>query len=380
MVMALALGLPTLAAAVERIAERSVRPAGNGPTQAWAYLAWWMPDSWRTTQFSRLDRVLFFDLSIDDHGAIADNHGWPHRWSDLRQTVIAGRVPLELTLSLLDEDRFRRLFSSAAATARLRRTALELTRDPAVAGIHLDFEVYGPMSAETVARFRRFVVELSTALRANSPAKSLSVFMPIGGQVQIYDQRSMRATSQVVVQGYDAHWPGSTTAGPIAPLDGASVLTWEKAMRHALALGVRKDRMLISYPLFGYEWPTRGPWPQAATRGEGIRTTLAVVAEEYLPEIRVNIEQRVRNAAPHRDDLSGSMYYQFENSSGWHTGWFEGVWSLHRKTDFVASRGLAGAAFFVLGYDGGSLMDAYLARRAERGVAGKTSIPMTNQR
>jgi spore germination protein len=362
----LGLGLLAPANAAERRDESSVRNGGSRQTQAWAYLAWWMPDSWRSRQFSRLDRVLFFDLSVDEDGAIADDRGWPHRWGDLRQAVTASKIPLELTLSLLDEERFRRLFSSAAATARLQHTALALTRDPAVAGIHLDFEVYGPMPAQAVARFRRFVIELSQALRENSPAKSLTVFLPIGVQNQIYDRPSLRATSQVVAQGYDAHWLGSPSAGPIAPLAGTSAVTWEKAMRQAQALGVRRDRMLMSYPLFGYEWPTEGPDPKALTRGDGIRTTLADVAEEYLPAIRVNVAQRLRNIAPQRDDLSGSMYYQFENGSGWHTGWFEGLWSLQRKADFAASHGLAGAAFFVLGYDGGSLVDTFLARRAER--------------
>lgn len=354
----------------------------NRAGQAWGYIAWWMPDTWRNKLFAELDRALFFGLRMGASGMIAEYNGWPERWQPMRAAFLESpRWPaLDLTLTMLVEDDFKTLFASSSSTTRAFATAMALANDPAVSGLHIDFEVYGVLPAAIQQRFREFIVRLATGLHQARPRKSLSVFVPMGSAEPLYDRESLAAVDHVVMQGYDAHWLNSPRAGPVAPLDGTTAVTWRKAVALAQQLGVPRHRVLIGYPLYAYEWPVREGNPRAQTIGSGIETTLAPVPAEVLPLIRVNVDDRVRRYGAQRDPESGSMYYQFQDHNQWRTGWFEGSWSMQQKIAFLESERLAGVAYFVLGYDANSIVASYLERRGPKRKLAPIAASLTGSR
>ena len=73
---------------------------------AWAYIGWWLPDSWRSAPLDRLDRLLFFELKVGANGAITQRHGWPEKWGELRSAARQRALPLDLTLTVLDATTF----------------------------------------------------------------------------------------------------------------------------------------------------------------------------------------------------------------------------------------------------------------------------------
>ncbi|WP_194723922.1 glycosyl hydrolase family 18 protein [Noviherbaspirillum malthae] len=329
--------------------------------RAWAYQAWWMPDSWRTAPIDRLERLLFFELKVSPSGAIGQRHGWPEQWQELRATLRQKNVPLDLTLTLFGVKAFEALFSSPRATQRLLEEAYDLATHVDVAGLQLDVEVYDPVRPATLAAYRRFLQALAHKLHHLQPQRQLSVFFPLGGASTLYDAPSLAVTDRVVMQAYDAHWTGSGQAGPVAPLTGQEAVTWEKGLAAARALGVPPHRVAMSFPLYGYEWRVEGPTLRAATKRQGTTTTFAPVPAAHLPDIRVNIQDRVLQHGAQHDKDSGSSYYQFRNAEGHYVeGWFEDWWSLKRKAEFIRREGLAGMAFFILGYDSNALVDYYL--------------------
>jgi spore germination protein len=334
--------------------------------KAWAYFAWWLPQSWRAAPLDQLDRLLFFELKVGPQGLITERNGWPDKWEDLRAAINKSATPLDLTLTVLNERDFQSVFSSPANTRQLLEQALALATDPTVAGLHLDFEVYTTLPSAVQVRFRQFIVDLSKQLRALKPAKSVSVFLPIGGSSQIYDLRSIAQVDHVVAQGYDAHWASGPNAGPVAPLDGEGGVTWKKAVAQALSLGVRRDKLLLSYPLYGYEWPTSDKNPRALTRGEGVTTTLAPVDPRFLPAIQINVQERTKLFGTTNELQSASSFYQFQKNGQWITGWYEGQWALDKKIAYLDQEKIGGMAFFLLGYDDGKLMGSFLQRRASK--------------
>jgi spore germination protein len=336
------------------------------PGKAWAYFAWWLPQSWQSAPLNQLDRLLFFELKVNPQGLINERNGWPEKWVDLRAALNKNATPLDLTLTILSERDFQTLFSSGVATRQLLEQATALADDSEVAGLHLDFEVFSNLPQAVQTRFRQFVVDLSSRLRSLKPSKNLSVFLPIGGASQIYDARSIGQVDYVVAQGYDSHWASGPSAGPVSPLDGSHSVTWKKAIGQALALGARRDKLLLSYPLYGYEWPTQDKNPQGLTRGVGVTTTLAPVDPRFLPAIQVNIQDRVKSFGSSNDPQSASSFYQFQKDGQWTTGWYEGQWALDKKIKFLEQQKLGGAAFFLLGYDDGKVMDTFLKRRGPK--------------
>lgn len=335
-----------------------------GPLKAWAYSVWWLPDAWRSAPLRQIDRLLFFELKVNSSGEIAERNGWPEKWVDLRLVVKRKNTPLDLTLTLFDSTTFIKLFSSTEATQRLVGEAVSLAEKDGVAGLQLDFEIYTVVGPEVLARYRSFVRELSNRLRRQSPARNLSVFFPIGGESVLYDAATLRLVNHVVLQGYDAHWSSSKTAGPISPLIGNEVATWKKAIAQGVALGVAKDRMLMSFPLYGYEWEVKGQTARGETIGNGVTTSFALLPDGVVPDIRFNILERVKKYGATHDSVSGSSYYQFKRKNGeFVEGWFEDERAIRRKSDYLEDEKLGGMAFFPLGYDGGQLVELFLRRR-----------------
>ncbi|MDO8776389.1 MAG: glycosyl hydrolase family 18 protein [Burkholderiaceae bacterium] len=342
--------------------------------QAWAYLGWWLPDSWRAAPLVEFDRLLFFEIKVDSSGKIAERNGWPEKWTDLRLAVKKHNTPLDLTLTLLDPTTFNRLFASVEAMQRLLDEAASLANQEDVAGLQLDFEIYSLVPPETIKRYQSFVGALSRRLHQLSPSRNLSVFFPMGGESLLYHAATLEQVDQVVLQGYDAHWIGSKTAGPVAPLNGNESVTWKKAVSQGIALGVPKERLLLSFPLYGYEWPVKGRKLRSATVGQGVHTSFAPIPAGLFPDFQFNVQDQVRQYGATHDPVSGSSYYQFKRKNGQFVeGWFEDWWTLGRKSDYLADEQLGGIAFFMLGYDNGQLIDYFLRRRGAKSRQGITN-------
>ncbi len=335
--------------------------------KAWGYLGWWLPTSWRNVALGNFDRLLFFQLDISADGSIAQHHGWPEQWLDLRQALRVSGTPLDLTLTLLDVPTFATLFDSDEAVQHLLDQAMELAAHDDVAGLQLDVEIYTSIDATRVGRYQQFVQALALQLHQQQPRKNLSVFFPLGGKTTLYDTGTLADVDQVVLQGYDAHWAGSKTAGPVAPLTGADAVTWEKAVAQASRLEIPKSRLMLGFPLFGYEWPVLRRTPRSPTLSKGVSTTFAPVASSVLPDITFNVQQRVLQYGATHDAASGSSSYRFKNANGQFVeGWFEDWWALQRKTDYLIEQQLGGIAFFLLGYDNGELVDHFFRQRARQ--------------
>lgn len=335
-----------------------------GPPAAWAYVGWWLPDSWRSAPLEQLDRILFFQLKIGADGSISERNGWPEAWADLSAAMLLNGKPLDLTLTLLDEATFDKVFSANDAVAKLLADALALGGGTGVAGLQLDVEVYTAVRPELILRYRSFVVELSKRLREQSPPRTLSVFFPMGGVSQLYDPPTLAQVDHLVLQGYDSHWLESKVAGPVAPLFGDEAVTWEKAVKQAQLLGVSADRLFLGFPLYGYEWPVKKDKPRSPTSGKGSYTTFVPMPEAMRAEFPISVQQRGRQFGANHDPISGSSFYHYKKAKGeWVQGWYEDWWSLDRKIDYLKAQQLGGIAFFMLGYDDNQLVNFFLSRR-----------------
>lgn len=343
--------------------------AASQPLKAFAYLGWWMPQSWRSVPLEQLDRLFFFELKVAATGEIVDRHGWPEDWGDLQTAADQNGIPIDLTLTLFESSDFNTLFSTDEAANRFQKNCLELAAFSAVSGLQLDFEIYNGATKEAIERFRRVLQSLSKGLHELRPSRQLSVFVPVKSETPLYDSATLKLMNTVVLQSYDTHYRSSAHAGPVAPLQGADVLTWKSAVVDGFSLGVRPDQMVLTFPFYGYEWLVEDTKIRSKTLKSGVTTTFAAVPLEQLPDIDINVTERATRFGAQHDPASGSSYYKFKNEQGqWVEGWFEDWWSLGRKFDFLTQEKLSGVAFFILGYDKGELLNYYLQRRGPKNL------------
>ena len=350
-------------------------PPGQTRPVAWGYVAWWVPQAWINAPLNRMERVLFFEIRMERDGSVRDMHGWPGAFPELRALVQQHRIPLDLTLTLHDLGDFNSLFRSAEAIARFLGVAERLASDPGVSGVQLDVEIYEHPDQNALVAFRRFTAELGDRLAAMKPPRVLSVFLPIGAEQQIYDRDSLRRVGYAVLQGYDAHWQGSPTSGPIAPLTGPWRMTWGKALTEAARLGLDKKRILMGYPLYGYQWSMRQRGLYAQTSGPGEVVTLAPQLQRPGNKPTDNVRDKIKQHGCGRDPYIASSFYEYQKPDGqWVTGWFEGPADLDRKHRFLMDQGVRGTAFFALGYDGYVLVDRFVGRNDRLAAGGPLDV------
>ncbi len=340
--------------------------ANAGPQRVWGYVAWWMQDAWKALPLANFERLIFFQIEVGRNGALDELHGWPAQWTGLSKAAADHGVALDLGLTLLEPATFNAVFDSNAATQRLLSDALALASQPGVSGLHLDVEVNlrtGSLRAEAVKRFRGFVGTLSQKLKQQSPPRSLSVFLPFGDYGGIYDAATLARVDQAVLQGYDAHFLDSPNAGPVSPLAGEDFATWEKMLAQADKFGLARGRMVMSFPLYGYEWNVPSCTPRGKHEGRGETTTLLPVDPQRVPTLNISITDRVARYGAQVEPLSQSLYYTLVSPAGTCTvGWFEDSYSLKLKADWLEKQNLRGLAFFPLGYDQGVLVNIMLQR------------------
>jgi len=319
--------------------------------ETWAYNAYWLGNAWRAYDLGAFKRLLFFDIAVAKDGSV-DSRGWPDQWATLRARALDSRVPIDPVFSILSVEVFSGVFGSDAARARLLSEILTLSRD--ADGVHLDVEVMEGVREQDLSAYRTFLADLRRAL--DSPRKRLlTAFVP--ARNILYGAPELAMLDAIVAQGYDVHWQSSPVAGPPAALDGESPAAWRNVAASLTALGASPRKVLFSTPFYGYEWPTVSAEPRAATRGAATIITYAPVSAKLLPDLRVNALSRSAQHGLRRDPATNAPWYAFRDRQGWRQGWFDDPVSLAPRLDFVQRGDYRGVAIFVLGYDGGAMLD-----------------------
>lgn len=327
-----------------------VAPESSAVPLVSGYHVYWAGEAWSQYPLDLLDQLYFFELEANAEGGFLDRHGWPERWETMARSARAMGVQVTPTVSMHDAEAFRALFSDVVTMERLVENILGLLdTPPGVAGIHLDFEVFETVEPDVRDGFTAFVVALSEAMRARYPTRTLSVFAMAFDDDDVYNERVLgRVADYLVVQGYDYHSAGSPTAGPVAGLAGWGRLNWDTVLDRFRDFGVPAEKIVMSVPLYGYEWPVESGAMGAPTRGPGVTIPFAAPPEMVggAPSAR---DEAVRHGVE-RDSESGSPWYRYESAEGWRQGWYEDAESLRAKYEFVRSRGLGGIAIFPLAY------------------------------
>jgi len=346
----LAVPLAVAAAGCASVTSRAAMPTNLDRPFVAGYHPYWAGDAWTAYPFDVLDELYYFELEVSGEGGILDAHGWPGAWTEMVRRARSAGAQVVPTLSMHDPEAFEVLFSDAGRVDRLVGTVIDLVATtPAISGVHLDIEVFEPVVPAARDGYTAFVARLARRLRDEHPALSLSVFTLAFDFDDVYNEAAIGQIADfVVVQGYDYASAESLNAGPVGALGGPGALTWEAALRRYDALGVPRGRIVMSVPLYGYEWPVISDEPRAATRGPGVTIPYSA-PDSVLPALPRALAQASRHGV-RRDGESGSPYYVYRDGDGWRQGWYEDAESLRAKYDFVRANGLGGVALFPLAY------------------------------
>ena len=346
--------LPVLAAAGSARAEDSTASTAPG---ALGYLPWWMAGGWQSMPLSRLERLVLFDAPIEPDGRLVDRD-WPASASGLFGHAARERVRIDLALTLLNEDDVGRVFGNPAARDRLFENCARWLEQPFIAGLHLDIEGFAAAAPRTVSGFRAWLGALDEKRRRLG--KGLSAFFPASDEFALYDAGAARRIDYWVAQLYDAHWPDSKHTGPLVTRVEDNPVAVPRALARLTALGVARRAILLSVPLYGWQWPSESHRPGAAARGRARLLTFAETPQALMPNDRLDATGLAQRHGLRRD-REHTPYFAYREGEHWIQGWYEDLRSLKFKFAAERTQGYAGLAFFALGYDKGEIVDPLLS-------------------
>jgi len=344
------------AAAALALAPAMARAQAARAPSALGYLPWWMAPGWRALRLESLDRLVLFDAPVASDGAL-ERRPWHDIAPGLAEHARQRQLGVDLALTLLEEGDFERVFARASARERLLADCARVLEEPLFAGLHLDIEGYSDASRPAIAGFRGWLAALHEA--AAGKGKTLSAFFPASDAFRAYDATAAGRMAYWVAQLYDAHWAESKATGPLVTRDDANPVGVGRALARLGGLGVPRSRMLLSVPLYGWQWPSASDRPGAAALGKARLLTFAETPAALMPNDRL---VAAALAATHglRRDGEHTPHYAYRQGNRWQQGWYEDMTSLTYKLGPERTRGYAGLAFFPLGYDGGEIVEPLL--------------------
>src|SRR3954469_4217721 len=315
------------AAAALAFAPGLARAQAAQPAAVLGYLPWWMAAGWRDLRLGAFDRLVLFDAPIHADGLL-ERRAWPKLAPGLAEHARSRGLALELALTLLGEGVFERVFAHPQPRERLLAECSRHLEDALLAGLHLDIEGYSVASAAATAGFRSWLAALHD--HAAAKGKTLSAFFPASDEFRAYDALAAGRIAWWVAQLYDAHWAESKVTGPLVPRNEANAVGVSRALARLAALGVPRSRVLLSVPLYGWQWAAASDRPGAAAHGKARLLTYAETPPSRMPNDRLAASTL---AARHglRRDAERTPYYVFREQGRWVQGWYEDLASLTHK-------------------------------------------------
>jgi hypothetical protein len=335
----------------------SASSGNRRPPSALGYLPWWMAAGWqRAVSWNNLDRLVLFDAPIRPDGSLLPRN-WLRIAPGLASRAEKAGVPLDLALTLLKESEFDQVFADAAVRDRLLSGCMRALEQRHIAGLHLDFEGYGSADPQAIDGFRDWLEALDT--RRRELDKGLSAFFPASDSFAAYDPASAARLDYWVAQLYDAHWAESKSTGPLMTRRRDNPVSIDRALARLAGLGVAREAVLLSVPLYGWQWPSASDRPGAAARSKARLLTFAATPPALMPNDRL-VATELAKLHGLRRDAEHTPYYAYRDGQQWHQGWYEDLESLTRKLALERSGGYAGLAFFPIGYDKGRIVQDLL--------------------
>ena len=300
------------------------------------YHPYWQGTKWQSYNYDLLTTIAYFSAETNSTGDLTNLHGWPA--TDLINKAHANGVEVVLTVTLFDKSDIETLLSHNSYRDRLIKNLLYEVNRAGADGVNIDFESFPESQKNNLVSF---VKNLRKSLRDSIPNAQVTLATPAVDWSNAWDFNGLATESDgLFIMGYDYHWKGSTTTGPVAPLTGGSYNITNTVNTYLSVTNNNYDKLILGNPYYGYEWPSNSGDKGASTTNVGTAVVFSTAESKALSYGKL------------WDSDSQTPWYRYQNPS-WFQTWYDDSLSLSNKYDFVISKKLGGVGIWALGYDEG---------------------------
>jgi len=320
-------------------ATRAATPAGTLQKRVVGWHPYWMGTAYKTYNYAALSTIAYFSYEVNPtNGSYSSLRSWDT--TALIPWAHSNNVKVVLTATCFGNSNCRRLLTNSTSCQNLINSLVSVVSNRGGDGVNIDFESISDSTLRP--KVTEFMSNLTTRFHRDLPGSEVSIALPAVDWSNIFDVGAYSAwMDYCIIMGYDYHYRGSSTAGPVAPLQASS--KWgayciEKSINDYLTDGIDANKLLLGCPYYGYDWPTADFSVPSATLGSG---TAVLYPDAYDNAVVYGRQW----------DASSSTPYYFYTNSGARQCWYDDAQSLGLKYDMVISKGIGGIGIWALGYD-----------------------------
>lgn len=315
---------------------------------------------------SEIDQLVFSGVGVsEDGGLIWELQSKKINGDDyisLKNNITKSGGKNILGIKLFDDKGIDAILASDEAKSKLYTEVADVVAVGNFDGVNIDFEY---MSNPIRVLDDDFVTFLDGAKLAGWKNISVDVFANtiIKGNKEGLD-KLLSKVDTVEIMAYDFHRPGSDFAGAVAPI-GAETgqRNINEITENIVSFGLQKNKIIMAYPLYGYEWETDTNLENSATRTAGYGAT--VLYKNGIGITGVNWDElsqspwatwqetaqrsKVVTKLVKKKYVKVTEYYTVNQ---WHQAYFENEKSLAIKMEVAKQAQLGGVGFWALGYEG----------------------------
>jgi chitinase len=318
----------------------------NRETKVIGFLPTWMIG--KTVEYTNeISHLVFLGIEVDEKGNLI----WDVQSKKINNEIFLKQKELIwknggkniLGIKLFEDEKIGKLMMSMEAQDNLIKQLKGVIKEERFDGINVDFEYMGNPTAILSEEMIVFVDKLKNE---DLGEISLDVFVNtvIKGEKESLS-KMIELMDYLIIMAYDFHRPGVDFAGPVAPIRSPigkrSIL---ELVEKIDLFTLDKKKIVLAYPLYGYEWKTYGSEFGAAVK----RGWSALASYKRMKEFLLDKTKIVN-----WDDKSMTPWLNYVDDGVNKQIYFENLESISRKIELVKNNQFGGLGFWALGYEGG---------------------------
>ena len=168
-----------------------------------------------------------------------------------------------LCVTLFNNSDLVTLLSNATYRQNLIDNLLTQVQAGNADGVNVDFESFPASQKQNMVQF---ITDLTNTFHNEIPGSQVTLATPAVDWNDGWDYNALATVSDgLFIMGYNYHYGGSSTTGPIAPLteNGYSIL-WT-VNDYLVKTNNQVDKLILGCPYYGFEWSTTSGVAGAST-------------------------------------------------------------------------------------------------------------------
>lgn len=293
---------------------------------------WTLNDSQKTSEFNEF---IYFGIEANKNGVNKNDLGYTN--IELFTSTYKGKKKL-LTLRLLNNQDNLEILKDKKIQSQIINETINIAKENGFDGIVLDLEISALPFSALVNRITSFSSDFYNKSNEENLSYSISIYGDNYYRVRPFEPKDLaKNVDKIYVMTYDLYKAGGDP-GPTFPFEGVDTYGYDfKIMIEDFSQDVPKEKLVIIYGLFGYDWKVNG---KNESTGVGVPITFSQAKNKFLDKCILS-ECKVE-----KDKSAGAIKVSYFDGNQKHIVWVEDLSFIKTKSDYLLKKGINKISFW----------------------------------